>query len=111
MGAKVTIILGGVLAVGGGTLGVLGLSRVPANCTVSSHQCAAPPGDPSFAAASSAIQLSNIGWVTTGVGLAAIAGGLVWYVRGGTTTREETLSGITPWFTSGSAGLAASGRF
>lgn len=108
-GAKVAIIVGGILTVGGSALGVVGLSRVPANCTVASHQCAAPPGDPSFDTASAAIRMSNIGWVTAGVGVVAIAGGFVWYFRGEKTTRTEKL--VAPWLTPESAGLAAIGRF
>lgn len=109
-GAKVAIIVGGVLTVGGGALGLVGLSRVPANCTVATHQCAAPPDDPSFATASSAIRLSNIGFVTAGLGVVAIAGGFVWYLQGTKTTRNEKLI-AAPWITTDGAGLAAMGRF
>ncbi len=102
-------MVGGVLAVGGGAIGLIGLSRVPSNCTVSTHQCAAPPGDESFDKASSAIRMSNIGWIAAGVGVAAVAGGFVWYFQGEKTTRSEKL--VAPWFTPESAGLAAIGRF
>ncbi len=108
-GAKLAIVVGGVLAVGGGAVGLLGLSRVPANCSVSTHQCAAPPGDESFDKASSAIRMSNIGWITAGIGVVAVAGGFVWYFQGEKTTRSEKL--IAPWLTPDSAGLAAIGRF
>lgn len=108
-GAKVAIVVGGVLAIGGSAVGLVGLSRVPSNCSVSTHQCAAPPGDESFDKASSAIQMSNIGWIAAGVGVAAIAGGFVWYFQGEKTTRSEKL--VAPWVTPESAGLAAIGRF
>ena len=108
-GAKVAIVVGGVLAVGGGAIGLLGLSRVPSNCTVSTHQCAAPPGDQSFDNARAAIQMSNIGWIAAGVGVVAVAGGFVWYFQGEKMTRKEQL--VAPWFTPESAGLAAIGRF
>jgi hypothetical protein len=108
-GAKLVIGLGGLLVVGGGTLGVLGLMRVPDNCSVSTHQCAAPPGDQSFADASSAIRLSNLGWITAGVGLAAVAGGMVWYIGGKKTGKEDSVV-AAPWVTSDAAGFAVSGR-
>lgn len=109
MGAKVAIVLGGALTIGGGAVGLVGLSRVPANCSVSSHQCAAPPGDPTFSDASSAIRLSNIGWITAGIGVVALAGGFVWYLQGTETTHQEKL--VAPWITPDSAGLAAIGQF
>lgn len=108
-GAKVAIIVGGVLAVGGSAVGLIGMSRVPANCSLSTHQCAAPPGDPSFATASSAIRMSNIGWVAAGVGVATAASGFVWYFQGEKKPRNEKL--VAPWFTPDSAGVAAIGRF
>jgi len=109
LGAKVVIGLGGVLVLGGGALGVLGLMRVPDNCSVSTHQCAAPPGDPSFADASSAIQMSNLGWIAAGVGVAAIAGGMVWYIGGKKTVKEDNVV-AAPWVTSDSAGFAVMGK-
>lgn len=108
-GAKILIGLGGVLVVGGGALGVLGLMRVPDNCSVSSHQCAAPPGDKSFSDASSAIEMSNIGWISAGVGLAAVAGGMVWYIGGKKSAKEENVV-AAPWVTSDSAGFAVMGK-
>jgi hypothetical protein len=110
-GAKVLILTGTVLAVGGVGLGFVGMSRVPNNCSVSTHQCAAPPGDPSFDAASSAIKLSNLGWIGGGVGLAAVVGGMVWYFQGSTKTERSTQTAVSPWVTPGSAGVTAMGRF
>src|SRR5262249_7996979 len=79
-GSKLVIGAGSVLRGGGAALGVIGLLRVPGNCSVSTHQCAAPPSDKSFKAAHDAVQLSNIGWITAGAGVAAIAGGVYWYM-------------------------------
>jgi hypothetical protein len=107
-GAKPLMIAGGVLAIGGTTLGIIGITRVPSNCSISTHQCAAPPGDPSFGKAGSAIQLTNIGFLAGGVGIAALVGGFIWYARGGKTTREEKL--VAPWVTPNSAGIALTGR-
>lgn len=107
-GAKLLLGLGAAMVAGGGALGVLGLSRVPDNCSTSSHRCAAPPGDPSFAAATSALKLSNLGWTIGATGVAAVVGGLVWYAGGKRTSRDERL--VAPWFTAGGGGLALTGR-
>ncbi|MBS1119346.1 MAG: hypothetical protein H6Q90_1574 [Deltaproteobacteria bacterium] len=107
LGAKVLIGTGTVLAVGGLGLGVLGITRLPSNCSISTHQCAAPPGDPSFDQAGRALQLTNMGLLATGVGVAAVVGGLIWYGKHGKATGEEKL--VAPWFTPSSAGLAFSG--
>ncbi len=109
LGAKVVIGFGAAMVLGGGTLGIYGLTRVPSNCSISTHQCAAPPGDPSFADASSAIGLSNIGWVVSAVGVVAIAGGVAWYV-GGKHTETETSVVAAPWVTPDAAGFAVMGH-
>jgi hypothetical protein len=108
-GAKIVVGLGAAMVVGGGALGIFGLTRVPDNCSLSTHQCAAPPGDKSFADASSAIGLSNIGWVVSAVGVVAIAGGVAWYV-GGKHTDKETNVVAAPWFTPDAAGFAVMGH-
>ena len=107
-GAKVAIYGGAVLAAGGVALGFYGLSKVPSNCDTGTHQCAAPPGDKSFSDASSAMRLSNIGWAVGGIGVAALAGGIVWYVTGKTTEAPEQTA-IAPWFTANGGGLAFGG--
>ena len=108
-GAKVVIGLGAAMVLGGGALGIFGLTRVPDNCSISTHQCAAPPGDPSFDDASSAIGLSNIGWVVTAVGVVAIAGGVAWYIGGKHTDKESNVV-ATPWVTPDAGGFAVMGR-
>lgn len=109
LGAKMLLGAGTLLVLGGGTMGILGIMRLPDNCTLSTHQCAAPPGDPTFDSASSAIQLSNIGWITAGVGMVAVASGFAWYIGGKKTTKEENVV-AAPWVTSDSAGFAVMGR-
>jgi len=109
VGAKVLIGAGVLLVAGGTTMGVLGMMQLPDNCSLSTHQCAAPPKDPSLDKASSAIQLSNVGWITAGVGVAAVAGGFAWYIGGKKTSKEENVV-ATPWVTSDSAGFAVMGH-
>ena len=107
-GAKVLAGAGAALALGGTVLGIVGLLRVPSNCSIGTHQCAAPPGDPSLEAAGSAITLANFGFVSASLGVAAAVGGVLWYVKGAKQPAERNL--IAPWFAPGAAGLAVSGR-
>lgn len=108
-GAKLVVGLGAAMVLGGGALGIYGLTRVPDNCTLSTHQCAAPPGDKSFDDASAAIGLSNIGWVVSAVGVVAIAGGVAWYV-GGKHTENGSSVVATPWVSPDAAGFAVMGH-
>ena len=101
--AKYLIIGGGVAALGGAALSFYGYSKIPANCSLSSHECAAPPGDPAFGKASSAVKDVDYGMIIGGVGLAALAGGLIWYATSGHEERDTTLL-IGP----GSVGLKTS---
>ena len=107
-GARIAIYGGAGMVVAGVGLAVLGMSRVPSNCDTSTNQCAAPPGDPSFDKASSAVKLENIGWIVGGVGVAALAGGVIWYVTGKSQAPAEKL--VMPWVTPTGAGLAFTGH-
>lgn len=110
-GSKVLIGVGAAMIAGGAGLGVFGLFDMPSNCSISTHQCAAPPGDKAFDDASSAMQLVDIGFVTAGVGVAALAGGVVWYMKKATTERSDDGKVVTPWVSSTGAGFAVGGRF
>ena len=102
-GAKLAMIGGGLVTLAGAGLTFYGYSKIPSNCTLSSHECAAPPGDPVFGKAQSAVRDVDIGMVVGGVGLAALAGGLIWYVTSGHQTTETQVV-VGP----GSVGLQAS---
>jgi hypothetical protein len=108
-GAKVLIGAGAALAIGGGALGIAGLLGMPDNCSIGTHQCAAPPGDPSFGDAGSAMSMANFGLVSAGLGAAAVVGGIVWYVKGARTPKEAPRMAL-PWVAPGSAGIAITGR-
>jgi hypothetical protein len=88
---------------------VVGLARIPSSCSFSTRQCAAPPGDPAFGVASSAVHMSNIGWLTAAIGVTALTGGLVWYLTAEDSKREHNV--VAPWATPEAAGVAAIGRF
>jgi hypothetical protein len=106
-GAKMLLGIGAAAVVGGAALGVVGLLRVPSNCSIGTHQCAAPPGDESFDKASSAVTLMNVGFIAAGVGAAAVIGGAVWYVTGTKTPKEKNV--VAPWVVPGAAGIAIAG--
>ncbi len=106
-GSKWLIYGGAALALGGTALGVFELTRVPSNCSISTHQCAAPPGDPSIDSARSAMQTANIGWMVGAVGVAAVAGGITWYVTGSKTEKEHFA--VAPWASSTGGGFAIGG--
>jgi hypothetical protein len=70
---------GALAAITGTVLYGVGMSKVPSSCSVSSHECAAPPGDPTFDQARSGIGTANVGIATAVTGLVVLASGLVWY--------------------------------
>ncbi len=111
-GAMAVAIGGGVIAVAGGALAFYGKSQVPSQCELSSHECAAPPGDPVFKKASDATGTMNLGIAAAGIGVAAMAGGLVWYFAGAKTINEDpTQQAIAPWVNSEGGGVSVLGRF
>ncbi len=112
-GAKVMMIVGAAAAVGGGALAVYGIGKVPSNCSIGSHECAAPPGDPVFSDAKSAMRLADIGFVAGGLGMVAVVGGTIWYFKGASTEYPDEHKDrvVTPWLGQGAGGVTLSGRF
>lgn len=111
-GAMAIAITGGVLALAGTGVAFYGRSQIPSQCTLDTHECAAPPGDPVFKQASSATSTINLGIATAGVGVAALAGGLVWYFAGSKTLKESPEpTALAPWVNSSGGGVALSGTF
>ncbi len=110
-GAMLVAIAGGVVAVAGGAVAFYGRSQIPSNCDIGTHECAAPPGDPVFKEASDAAGTMNLGIVTASVGVAALAGGLVWYFAGAKTIKESDQQAIAPWVNTNGGGVQVLGRF
>ncbi len=75
------VVSGAGLAAGavGAIMIAAGLGGIPSQCSYSSRDCAAAPGDPVFAKAQSGVNLANAG-IGIGIGgVVMLAGGLVWY--------------------------------
>jgi hypothetical protein len=108
-GAKALIALGSVALIGGGVFGVLGVAKIPAGCSLSTHQCSAPPGDPVFAEASKGVRWADIGFSIAGAGAIALTSGLVWYFTGA-KTHETDDGGLATWVTPSGAGVSFTGR-
>jgi len=71
--------IGGAALIGGSILAGVGASSIPSSCSLSTHACAAPPGDPAINDAASGTRLANAG-IAIGIGGAVVlVGGLVWY--------------------------------
>lgn len=104
LGSRVLIGAGLSFLAGGVALGIVGLTKVPDNCSLSSHECAAPPQDDAFDRAEKAVRMSNIGWSVGGVGLATVAAGLIWYVKSASTPSDRGPE-VVPFATPKSAGL------
>ncbi len=105
--------LGAAAVVTGGVLLAIGLTKVPDSCSMSTRECTAPPGDPSFNDAHRGVSMANIG-VAVGIGGAvALAGGLIWYAAQPTKPRTESAAVklVQPWTARGAGGVALGGRF
>jgi len=110
-GAKLSMLGGGVALIAGATLAILGNSRIPGDCSASTHTCAAPPGDPQLTTASNALKLEDLGIGIGAVGAAALIAGAVWYFTGSHTEREPTPAVTAgPWLSPNSVGLTLSGQ-
>jgi hypothetical protein len=107
-GALAVMVAGGVVAAAGIGLSFYGVSKVPSNCSLSSHHCSAPPGDPVFDDAKSGALILDVGLGVSVIGLAALAGGTYWYITGSHT---EKLQVAVPVITRDTAGVAFTGRF
>jgi hypothetical protein len=109
-GAKVVIWMGAAMVVGGAAVSVWGGMKVPSECSFGTHQCAAPPGDPVFADAASAVKLTNIGLAVGTLGVAALFGGAAWYFSGAKTEKLDQGVAIVPYLDHSGGGLAISGH-
>lgn len=109
-GSKIVIGAGLAATATGALLTVLGVVGMPAQCSLSTNHCAAAPGDPVFSKASTAATEIDAGLIVGTLGVAAVAGGFVWYfTKSHTEKLDQTVA--APWLTSGGGGFAVSGHF
>jgi hypothetical protein len=106
-GSKVLLYGGIGLVVGGAALGVVGIARLPSNCDLSTHECAAPPNDPTISTAASAMKMVDYGWAIGITGAVAAGIGAYWYITGAKTQKEHMA--VAPWLAPGGGGLALTG--
>jgi hypothetical protein len=102
--------LGAAALVTGGVLTFVGLHRVPSDCSVSSRECVAPPGDPSFDQAHSGITLANYGLGAAIGGAAVLLGGTFWYFMQPLRPSRE-LASVVPWVGDRAGGVGIHTRF
>jgi hypothetical protein len=98
--------LGGAALATGGVLFAVGMGQVPEGCSVSTKECAAPPGDPRLDDANRGVSLANLG---VGIGLSGAAlliGGLVWYAATPATPPSTRGQLVLPWVGRGAGGVA-----
>lgn len=105
----VVVGIGGAVVVAGGVLLTLGFTGIPGNCSLATHQCAAPPKDPVFDKASRSVTLINVGAITGGVGVLALGTSLVWYFIQPLRPVKRAPAALVPWVGPESAGLSFTG--
>ncbi len=87
---------GAAALVTGVVLVAAGLARVPDECTTSPRECSAPPGDPVYGDARSAVNLANVGLGVGIAGAAVTALGLVWYFSSAPGERRPASALLVP---------------
>ena len=112
-GPLVLIGLGAAAMVAGGVLVGVGFSKIPATCSLSTKECAAPPKDPVFGQASSGVSMANLGGIVGGVGGATFVGSLIWYFaqtpHAAAPASTSAARSLVPWAGPQGAGLSLSG--
>ena len=110
------LVVAGLGAAGlatGVVLMAIGLHDVPSQCSVSTRDCAAPPGDKAFEEANHGVNMANMGLGVGLAGTAVLAGSLIWYFTQPLTppTQSARASLVTPWVGQGSGGMSFQGAF
>ncbi len=107
VGAYLLTSLGVATIIGGGVVTYLGMSDVPDGCSISSAECAVPPGHPDLKRASDGVTKMNRGLIIAGIGVAATVGGVLWFYLGATHKQEEQpVTQIMPFLSTKSGGFA-----
>jgi hypothetical protein len=103
--------LGAATAVAGAVVLTVGIKDVPADCSIASRQCVAPPGDASLEQARRGVTLANVGLGIAGGGAALLVTSVVWYVLQPARPRVERGASIVPWVAGRSGGVNLSTYF
>jgi hypothetical protein len=111
-GPLIVVGLGAAAAAAGGVLLGVGFAKLPSVCSLSTHECAAPPKAPVFDTASSAVTLVNVGAVVGGAGVVALTGSLIGYFaqpRRPAQASAALAPRLSPWVGGGTFGLSLKG--
>ena len=105
--------LGAGALIAGAVLVTAGIKEVPSNCSLSSRQCVAPPGDPSIDKAHRGVALANLGFGIGGGGAAVLLGSMVWYFLQPTGPKVEPVPAaqLAPWVGDRAGGFSLRGGF
>jgi hypothetical protein len=103
----VLVGLGAAAVAAGGALLTIGLVRIPSNCSLTTHLCAAAPGDPAFGKAASGVTLVNLGTLVGGAGALLFGGSMIGYFA--QAPRQVKSAWLSPWAGPGGGGLQVSG--
>jgi hypothetical protein len=109
-GPLVLVGLGAAAAVAGGVMAGVGVMRLPSNCNLWTHACAALPGAPVFDQASRSATLIDLGAVVGGAGIVAMGGALIGYFAQ-TPRPPRTAVQLAPWIAGRGAGVSLGGVF
>ena len=105
----VLVGVGGAAVLTGVVLYIVGAGKVSNDESIcgSTHlQC--PPGSPAIADGNSGRSLETVGGIVGGVGVAAVAGGLIWHFL---EPSSSSSAAVAPVVTPGYAGISLGGRF
>ena len=109
--------LGLAALVGGGVVAYLGISEVPAGCSISTAECAVSPGHPDLERASDGVATMNVGFAVASAGAVLAVGGAIWLYLGssrseaGALGTENRTTQVLPFVGAGNGGFAVAGTW
>jgi hypothetical protein len=108
----VLVGVGGAALLTGVVVYIVGAGKVSnAESVCGTNHVGCPPGSPAITDGNSGRTLELVGGIAGGVGLAAVAGGLVWHFMEPTGSSRTTGASVTPVLAPGYAGMGLGGHF